>query len=450
MPKLSTKLVELDHVPVDQPIASSRRNALGHILPGSTLTPTHYRPDRPCDGFGCTNIVEAGFVLGQQKRAFCSPACRVSFHTHQHNCGKCAHCGDAIYSKVDRIGIAKFCSNEHRILWTTERLYKPTGTFRPLIENYLATVSHYRGRTLIAVKVALVGFFAYIYTVEGVTELNSIKPSMVSRFNAAEKLRGITTTNSISFVSMFFKLTMAEDDMVTRNPVIPNVHNVPRNLPGPRPYQNEDMKFIWEILEERNNLAFLLAFAIGEECGLRIGEVCNIRLEDVDQHKQTIFVRLPTKNLTTRTVKFSKKVAALLPRWLAQRAPACGCDNLLHSVRLKRFTSSSLDTAYRKLFSSSPAPALGFSFHGLRHTWASRLVNAGMELAVLMLLGGWKNLESMRRYVQILQSTIDEQYAESYRKVESQRAIPREPALSLLDFASLAAPVVPDAAVKAA
>ena len=450
MPKSSTNVLLLDHVPLDPPLVSSKRNALGHILRGSTLTPTHYRAEMPCEGFECDKIVEAGLVLGQQKRAFCSPECRISFHNHQHDCGKCAHCGNAIYSKVDRIGLAKFCSNEHRIAFNTDRLYEPTGPFRPLIETYLATVGHYRGKTLTAVKVALVGFFAHIYSVEGVTELNSIKPSMVSRFNAAEKLRGITTTNSISFVSMFFKLTMAEDDSVTRNPVIPSVHNVPRPTQGPRPYKEKDMKFIWDILEERNNLAFLLAFAIGEQCGLRIGEVCNIRLEDVDQAEHEIFVRLPTKNMKTRTVKFSSKVAALLPLWLAQRSSACQTDHLLHSVRLKRFTSSTLDAAYHKLFSSSAAPAKGFSFHALRHTWASRLVNAGIELAALMELGGWNSWEAMQRYVQVLKSTIDEQYAEAYRKVEEQRESPRQPTLSLLDFASQMAPVEPEDALKAA
>jgi integrase len=37
-------------------------------------------------------------------------------------------------------------------------------------------------------------------------------------------------------------------------------------------------------------------------------------------------------------------------------------------------------------------------FHDLRHTWASRMVMAGVDLFTLMDLGGWSSVAMVRRY----------------------------------------------------
>jgi integrase/recombinase XerD len=315
------------------------------------------------------------------------------------------------------------------------------GPFRALVETYLATTNRYRGKSLVSVKVALVRFFGYVHEVEGATELNAITPSMVTRFVAAERLRGITTTNYLSSVSMFFRHVMAEDDTFSlRNPVVTYIHYQKRNLQPPRPYKDEELKFIWNIVEDRNRLSLLLAMAIGEECGLRVGEVCNLRLSDVDCVKQSIYVRLPTKNMEPRSVPFHDKVASLLPLWLSQRASNCTHDHLLHSVKRAAFNSNTLDLQFRKLFKDDPAPANEFSFHRLRHTWATRLMNNGMELAVLMKLGGWKSWEAMRRYILVLPATIKAQYEEAYRKLQTKVAHPDEPTLSLAEFSMLPGP----------
>ncbi len=39
-----------------------------------------------------------------------------------------------------------------------------------------------------------------------------------------------------------------------------------------------------------------------------------------------------------------------------------------------------------------------FSPHMLRHTWATRLVNAGVQPIHLMEVGGWSSIEMVRRY----------------------------------------------------
>jgi site-specific recombinase XerD len=42
--------------------------------------------------------------------------------------------------------------------------------------------------------------------------------------------------------------------------------------------------------------------------------------------------------------------------------------------------------------------AKGLTFHGLRHTGASRLVEAGVDLRTVQAIGGWKSLTQLTRY----------------------------------------------------
>jgi len=179
----------------------------------------------------------------------------------------------------------------------------------------------------------------------------------------------------------------------------------------------------------------MLAFAIGEECGLRIGEVSNIRLSDIDTAAQTIFVRLPTKNKHTRTVPFHGKVKKHLELWLAERDPRCEHDHLLHNNALTRLNGSKLDAWFKKCLGNEPDPAGSFNFHRLRHSWATRLMNNGMELAVLKELGGWEKWNSMQRYIKVLPSTVRSQYEASYARLQEKAESGDDEELSLVDFA---------------
>lgn len=62
-----------------------------------------------------------------------------------------------------------------------------------------------------------------------------------------------------------------------------------------------------------------------------------------------------------------------------------------------------------------------FRWHDLRHTWATRLMQAGVPLHALMELGGWQDIAMVRKYAHLAPETLA-QYAEAAcrpRQVES-------------------------------
>jgi integrase len=432
------------------------------LLPGVEETSTNmkmrdgrgrskkFRPETPCQLPTCINVVPGGMVASKTKNCFCSKRCERLDYVSKHVIGECEYCHGPILGIRDRSRVVRFCSRACQTLFHNDRMLMPTGPFRALIEEYLAVTTTYAKSTLGSVKPSLAHFFAHAVVKEGITTLEEIGPSVVGRFVAGEKARGMTSSNSVGHIATLFNWLIYQERFDRRNPVIARIHSQRSKPAAARPYTDKDLSFIWDLVEAKGSVALKLAFSIGEECGLRVGEVCNVRLEDIDQVKQTIFVRLPTKGKETRTVPYHDKVARHLAQWLELRDPDCLHDRLIHGKRLGFYTSGSLDERFKVLLGAEAPPATNFSFHRLRHSWATGLMNNGMELAVLKVLGGWKNWNSMQKYIKVLDRTVRSQYEASYRKLQEQPEAGSHETLSLLDFAMLespnGAPAVPEAA----
>jgi integrase len=364
-------------------------------------------------------------------------ACRNREAAGRYVVGKCLHCGDQVFGRKDEVGKKPFCTAEHERAHETELIMGPTGAFRPLIDEYMNTgaANFYSPGGLSNVRVSLSKFFRFAVQVEKITTLEDIGPTVITRFIAFERARGLTSRNFVGHLATFFRWLIAEERYQRASPVVARIHSQ-RNAPAqPRPYNDKDLQTVWDCIEQGGKLELMLAVAIGAECGLRVGEVSNIRISDIDMAAQTIHVRLPTKNMRERTVPFHSKVKEHLVRWLAERDPRCTNDHLLHNNALNRFTGSQLDAWFKKLLSKEPDPAGSFNFHRLRHTWATRLMNNGMELAVLKELGGWESWNSMQRYIRVLESTVRSQYEASYSKLQEKQESDEDEAISLVDFA---------------
>ncbi len=373
----------------------------------------------PCERAGCTKIVPGGRVSRATKHRYCSLECRK--RGHDNRLVKCGFCGKNVFIAPWKLKEVNFCSQEHHRAYRREMLLAPTGSYRRVIEEYLiASKDWYAKGTLKTVQAAVTGFLAYAFQEEGMTSFEQIGPQVVSRFIRREVERGIKNRNYIGYLNIFFGWLRGEERMVRVNPIVAHYHTQKINPRAPRPYSDSDIESISKVLEASGNIALMLAFFIGLECGPRVGEVGNIRLADVDQANESIHIRLPTKNGCERDVHYHDGVKKYLALWLKTRSPKFAKDNLLHGERLGVFDTSSLDAKFKSVLKSHPGPASVFSFHRLRHTWATRLVNNGMELPALQELGGWKSLSSLQQYVKVLDSTIQRQYEASYRKLQDQ------------------------------
>lgn len=399
-----------------------------------------FRNAGPCEGPECNNVVPAGMVFGHQIHWFCADDCKrraknLRRQGYKRNHGNCELCQQPILNSS--YTPPRFCCRAHFRAFERNRIMSAAGPLEPILEDYIFHTSHYADSTLLSVKTNLARFARYIYEELGITLFENVRPSTISIYMEHEKQRGIKSTNTIGHLSTFFNWLIVENDLDIRNPVVRLFHKQRSNQNDPRPLGDIEVSSLWEILVDRGHIPTMLAFAIGEECGLRGGETCNIRLQDVDTVRRTIFVRRPTKNNVERTVPYHDKVARCLDLWMLLRHPGCGHDHLLHGERNAPWRIGKLDQIFKRVFTPMPRGAGKFVYHRLRHTWASRLFNCGMDLVVLQKLGGWLCLATLKIYVRVEPETIDRQYRQAYEQLKLRRDEPSEEVMLMDKFVAM-------------
>lgn len=248
---------------------------------------------------------------------------------------------------------------------------------------------------------------------------------------------------TISRISVFMSWLIHEGHIKGPNPVLAQLHHPIKERRLPRPYTEEQLKNIWRILQKRGDALSRLAVAIGEETGLRILETANIRLPDVDRKAHRIFVRLPNKTMQERWVPYHEKTRRYLEDWLKERDSSCTHDFLFHNIRGGPMTHTSLwrhlrvifDGYITKLRKTYDEVFVGFKYHRLRHSTASRLANYGIDAATLMAVDGWRSWDTMYGYVKIQPETVQVSYQDArkeIRKASREESNPR--VLSLEEF----------------
>jgi integrase len=146
-------------------------------------------------------------------------------------------------------------------------------------------------------------------------------------------------------------------------------------------------------------------FRVAIHTGLRWSEQARIRWRDVDVLTGTLAV-VPSKNGEGRTLPMNTVVRTVLFDLSLGRPQAEDADVLVFKSAyrtvaraVERAVKASIDTL---VSAGKDASRLeGFTWHGCRHTWASRLVMAGVDLLTVQRLGGWRTLAMVQRYAHL-------------------------------------------------
>lgn len=144
----------------------------------------------------------------------------------------------------------------------------------------------------------------------------------------------------------------------------------------------------------------LAVFTLMLDTGLRVGEVCRLRLSDVDLEEMSIFVDQP-KNSKQRYVMFGKKVKGNLRLWLQVRA-GLGLDDELDFLfvgkrgKWDRLSESGVATVLKNLCLELGIKRI--SPHMLRHAHAGQAIKNGQNIEELRQQMGHTNITMTARY----------------------------------------------------
>lgn len=408
--------------------------------------------ERRCEAPGCDSFLLEGRYRPHTKYFACSAKCYRK-RTLQGSilmtcdCG----CGTSFLRATRRDNLA-FVSASHRIKYVREKYDKDSfGGFRHIVDQFFAENIPARYRNDRWIRQAIGPFFRFL-SLHDVNSLADVTPQTVTEYLLWAKKNGVKNAgHNLTGVSSFFHWCRFAGYRSAGNPVVPRYHYPPKTHKMPRPLSKEDLKLIWDLLHLRGHAQLRFALAAGEESGIRISEMCNLRVEDVDLDGQRFFIRLPNKTNTERWAFFSAKTKQYYIEWMAERDANCTHNYVLQNRLGDPCSTASLRKEFKrvlcKTYDGEKNHELGvdkFSPHRLRHTMASNMLSAGADAATIMSAGGWKSFETMSWYAKSDDEVARRGYDEAMRRVEAEKhLIPRTRTLTaaeLLKRRKLAAP----------
>lgn len=175
----------------------------------------------------------------------------------------------------------------------------------------------------------------------------------------------------------------------------------------PRAIDLQDVNLLLSVIDNIRDRALILLLL---RSGMRIGELLNTKVDDVDLRQQKILIYQSDKTSVGRVVYYSEDAQQALLAWLKIRDPFK--DRLFYGQG-KRSQSLGYEAArmmFNKYLQKAGLQYSGYTLHCLRHTYATELLNARMPLECLRVLLGHTNLEVTRRYARLSDKTREEEY----------------------------------------
>ena len=181
----------------------------------------------------------------------------------------------------------------------------------------------------------------------------------------------------------------------------------------PRAIVFEDVMALIAVVNNVRDRAIILLLL---RTGMRIGELLNLHVSDINTQELKICIYIGEKNAQGRVIYYCDDAKEALMAWLRIRAPEQRYLFYGHQGRPLSYAGA------RKLFckylvKAGLAPK-GYTMHQLRHTFASELLNVGMRLEVLQQLLGHSTIEMTRHYARLTDKTREAEYFIAMKRIE--------------------------------
>ena len=145
------------------------------------------------------------------------------------------------------------------------------------------------------------------------------------------------------------------------------------------------------------------------QTGIRIGELANLRVEDMyfseGAKEGTLFVR-SQENRPERTVPLNKSAEIALKKYITVRPKTTNTALFVTKTGrplLVRNIRTAIDRYYKK------AGISGAKVNDLRHTWVAHHLSSGASLVLISKIAGHKRISTTERYLALIQSPKGEE-----------------------------------------
>jgi len=289
------------------------------------------------------------------------------------------------------------------------------------ISGFIASLRTSSAETRRAYRQDLEKFEAFLRA-QGL-RVNQVKPSTIDAFvehlsatkgrTAGAELAPATVARKLAVLSSFFDFLADNSEVPIRNPVTkarrPKVNNE-----LPRDVDEQTLASLVEGITDSRDRAIVLLFLYS---GLRLSELQHLNKDTITLKRRTLpdgtfdyigIGEVVGKGGKRRTFLAGLKAMQAVAQYVSERGFTDSEPALFISNRKRRMTCRAIQLVVDKW-----CKRLGLAHihaHQLRHSFATRNVNAGMSSAVLKELMGHSNLTTTQRYYHMREERLTREY----------------------------------------
>jgi site-specific recombinase XerD len=169
-----------------------------------------------------------------------------------------------------------------------------------------------------------------------------------------------------------------------------------------RPQKNRDLpkvlrkEEILEVMKAIGNTKHKCLVFLSYSSGMRIGELLELKPEDIDFERSMIHVR-DAKGRKDRYTLLSDNMRKLLKRYLQEHHPR---EYLFEGQHGGKYSSTSVGKIWRKALKKAGIKT-NYTFHSLRHSFATHLLENGTDLRYIQQLLGHSSSRTTEIYTHI-------------------------------------------------
>lgn len=161
----------------------------------------------------------------------------------------------------------------------------------------------------------------------------------------------------------------------------------------PTVLSEREIQLIFSLVK---NIKHKTILSIIYSCGLRIGEVINLRIEDIDSERMVLQIK-QGKGAKDRVVPLAQNVLVLLRKYYSEYKPIIylfnGDDNLQYSPTSIRNVLKRV--VYKTYIRKNVTP------HTLRHSYATHLLEQGIDLRYIQVILGHSSVKTTEIYTHV-------------------------------------------------
>jgi len=191
-----------------------------------------------------------------------------------------------------------------------------------------------------------------------------------------------TRKQMLCSINAFYKLTAGMPKKIKSIPYPRKEKKLPRVI---------DKEFLLNKISKIKNLKHKAIISLAYSVGLRVSDVINLNIKDIDSNRMIINLR-NGKGQKDRIVPLSNHILSLLRDYFKEYKPEIYLFNGQFS---KQYTTGSCNKIVKKYIGSNE------HFHTLRHSSATSMLEAGTDLAIIKSILGHTNIKTTMIYTHI-------------------------------------------------